>query len=173
MAEQEYRITNCSITEFKKLEGTGSKGPWVLFVFKTNHPRMGGEEFSYFAPPTKPETWPYDGVGISELIFTIGEYNGEKQNRVKKLLYSTSTEGKPATESAGESLPATTSKPSVAIGKDQLVCVSYVKDLAIAMLEGGMSVDQVDEKLSAACDTVIRNGFLMYLDLKTRIEKEA
>lgn len=177
--KKEYTLTNFGIERLEKAEGISEKGPWVRFKFYITNPKSKGNQFTYFAGVTKPESWPHDGVKVASMTFTItedGKYAGDCN--VKKIIYDQTSKPPPAEEDPFAEAPSQASSaapstmPNEGIGKECSVCTSYAMELAKAMIANGFNGDQVQESLPLMCDAVGTQGFHLYLHLKAYMEKE-
>lgn len=177
MAE-EYKLENFTITDLKKIESKPNAArAWVLFIIETDHVKAPGKEFTYFGDVRAPETWPYQGVYVREMTYAIEERKGEKKNSVKRILYGdygkAPKKDLPAAGSPAAGSEAPPPNPQLPeLGKSIGVCTSYVMEIAKAMITVGFNGSQIDESLPMICDSVSRNSFIMYLDLKNRVAKE-
>ena len=195
MAEEQkkYTLKDFTIRDVQKADGikesTGK--PWLRFKFKTTDLQAKDREFTYFPYQglTHPEKWPYDGVKVTAMTFTIteeGKYAGDCT--VKTLTLDPASQPPPAEEDpfapSGE-MPSEAPSPAPGItpvytptlseqgiGKECSVCTSYAMELAKAMIANGFNGDQVKESLGLVCDVVGTQGFHLYLHLKAYMEKE-
>ena len=176
-----FTITNCNIISLDKEEkiGKGNK-PYLLFLFKVDHPKAQGKEFAKFCFTSKPDDWPR----VGKIISMTGqmEESGQYTNyTVSKILYDQTSKPPPAEEDPfgeepAKQLDAPSKAPSTmfseGIGKECSVCTSYAMELAKAMIANGFNGSQVDESLPMMCDAVGTQGFHLYLHLKAYMEKE-
>lgn len=184
MAEKkkEYTLKDFIIRDLNKAEGVNdtSGKAWIRFKFKTTDPQAKDREFTYFPYGlTKPETWPYDGAEVTTMTFTIteeGQYKGDCN--VKKILYDQASkpppvEGDPFAPSGEmpEKAPseAPSPAPSQEITKDQSVCISYVKDMAIARL-AWVNHDKI-QPLAEMANDVATVGAQFYRDVINNLER--
>ena len=192
MAEEQkkYTLSNFTIRDVQKADGikeeTGK--PWLRFKFKTTDPQAKDREFTYFpyGGLTHPEKWPYDGVKVISMTFTIteeGKYAGDCT--VKTLTFDPASKPPPAEESpfgeepsqASSGAPSETIPPksetigglSETITVSQGTCISYVKDMAIARL-AWVNHDKI-QPLEEMANNVARVGAQFYRDVINNLKR--
>jgi len=173
--EKIYTLNDFTITKLYKADSKPGGRKWVRFDLYIDDPKAEDRKFSWFPSVKTPEIWPIEGSFVREMEFVIKDTGEYRNYEVKKILYGESKKEEasfPAPEKEQPGTRPSARYPIESIGKEPSVCTSYVMELAKAMIAMGFNGSQIDESLPMICDSVSRNGFVMYLDLKNRVAKE-